>query len=238
MATENKSRKASLSVWIAAVAVIASAIILGVCAYSGLKRVSMGERVVTVKGKAELTVQAEEGRMPINFSVGNDNLQSLLADANEKKTVILGFLKELGFKDNEIRVGKLSVNESDYTGAKYRFNGSQQIIVKSKQVKKIFELESRVSELYSKGVVVNEGYWGGGAEYNISDISDIKAKLITESMKNAREAGERFASDAQSSLGKMKTAWQGQIEINNADEATPYEKTCRVVSTITYYLED
>lgn len=238
MVTENKNRKVSLSVWIAAVAVLVSAIVLGAYVYSGLKRVSMGERVVTVKGKAEIVVDADKGTMPIIYSLGNNNLQSLIAEADAKKAVVLDFLAKLGFSDKEIFIGNFSVREQDYQGAQYRYVGSQRITVISRQVAKIRELESRISELYSQGLLVERNHWDQTASYEVSDINSIKDKLIGESMKSAKKAGERFAADSQSKLGKMKTAWQGQIVIEDQDVTTPHVKTCRVVSTITYYLED
>jgi len=72
----------------------------------------------------------------------------------------------------------------------------------------------------------------------------VTVKGLAESTKNARIAGEQFANDSQSKLGKIKTASQGRITIagkNYSDEEageTPkelYIQKARVVSTTDNY---
>ena len=62
--------------------------------------------------------------------------------------------------------------------------------------------------------------------------------MIAEATKNAREAANKFAEDSESKLGKIKSAYQGQFSIEDRDNYTPYIKTVRVVTTLTYFLED
>ncbi len=236
MEKENNSCKSRCSTMITGVAVVASAFLIGIFVYNGLKKVSMGERVVTVKGKAEIVVKADEASIPINFSLKGNSLSEISSNAKTKTALVKDFLTDMGFTEEEILVGRLSLNENDYKDAVYRYTGSQKITVQSNRVDKIRELENNLGALYEKGVVI-DNYWAE-ARYKISDINSIKPKLITESMQSAKKAGEQFAKDAESKLGKMKTAWQGQIDIEDFDETTPHMKVCRVVSTITYYLED
>ncbi|MBQ8772885.1 MAG: hypothetical protein IJZ17_00185, partial [Muribaculaceae bacterium] len=71
-----------------------------------------------------------------------------------------------------------------------------------------------------------------------TDLNLIKPDMIAEATAAAREAGDKFAADSNSKLGKIKTASQGQFTIENRDSNTPYIKNVRVVTTIVYYLED
>lgn len=235
MEKERKQNKSA--VWIMAAVILIASCAIGFSVYQGLKAVSMGERVVTVKGAAELEVKADVGSMSIRFAILQNTLQDALKVSKEKETIVVDFLKEIGFTDDEIFVGKVSYDE--YTNNKTKYvRGSVKLFVKSKAIEKVQTLEKRVTELYERGVVIDQDYWDDGARYEISDVNVFKPKLITESMANAKKAGEQFAKDAESKLGKMKTAWQGQISIEDLDETTPHIKKCRVVSTITYYLED
>ena len=59
-----------------------------------------------------------------------------------------------------------------------------------------------------------------------------------EATKNARATAEKFASDSDSKLGKIKNANQGQFSIVDRDSNTPDIKRVRVVTTVDYYLED
>lgn len=235
MEKENKQKRCST--WVVSLSVVVAAVLIGLFVYQGLKAVSMGQRVVTVKGAAELEVKADVASMSIRFAILQNTLQDALKVSKEKEKIVVDFLKEIGFTDDEIFVGKVSYDEYENNKTKY-VRGSVRLFVKSKAIEKVQTLEKRVTELYERGVVIDQDYWDDGASYEISDVNVFKPKLITESLANAKKAGEQFAKDAESKLGKMKTAWQGQISIEDLDETTPHIKKCRVVSTITYYLED
>ena len=74
--------------------------------------------------------------------------------------------------------------------------------------------------------------------YEYTDLNSIKPEMIAEATANARQAADKFASDSDSKLGKIKTASQGQFSIEDRDQYTPNIKTVRIVTYITYYLED
>jgi len=62
--------------------------------------------------------------------------------------------------------------------------------------------------------------------------------MVEAATRQAREVAQKFASDSQSSLGKIKKASQGQFSISARDKNNPHIKRIRVVSTIEYYLSD
>ena len=74
--------------------------------------------------------------------------------------------------------------------------------------------------------------------YEFTDLNSIKPEMIANATKAAREAGNQFAEDSNSKLGKIKTATQGQFSIVDRDSNTPYIKNVRVVSNVEFYLED
>ena len=61
--------------------------------------------------------------------------------------------------------------------------------------------------------------------------------MVEEANKNARTTAKKFAEDANSKVGAIVSAQQGQFSIENRDRNTPYIKKIRVVSTIQYSLE-
>jgi len=69
-------------------------------------------------------------------------------------------------------------------------------------------------------------------------LNEVKPGMVEEATKNARITAEKFASDSNSKLGKIKSATQGQMSISNRDQNTPHIKALRVVTTIVYYLKD
>lgn len=60
--------------------------------------------------------------------------------------------------------------------------------------------------------------------------------MIEEATRNARAVAQKFADDAQCSLGSIRNASQGQFSIES-DEYQPWIKHVRVVTTVDYFLE-
>ena len=62
--------------------------------------------------------------------------------------------------------------------------------------------------------------------------------MIAQATRSAREAADKFAQDSHSKVGSIKSASQGQFSITDRDSFTPWIKNVRVVTTVTYYLQD
>ena len=104
-------------------------------------------------------------------------------------------------------------------------------------VEKVNALIKRQAELLKQGVALSNDY-EYQTLYEYTGLNDIKPEMIAEATRNAREAAKKFAEDSESDLGKIKSATQGQFSIEDRDAYTPYIKNVRVVTYITYYLED
>ncbi len=111
------------------------------------------------------------------------------------------------------------------------------VTVSSSQVDKVHELINRQGELMERGIAITNDY-SNPITYDYTELNSIKPEMIAEATKNAREAANKFAEDSDSKLGKIKTAYQGQFSIEDRDQYTPYIKEVRVVTTLTYFLED
>ncbi|WP_422490326.1 hypothetical protein [Endozoicomonas sp. ALE010] len=95
-----------------------------------------------------------------------------------------------------------------------------------------------LSDLGREGIVFTGGHYGSQPEYLFTRLNDVKPEMIEEATRKAREVAEKFASDSQSELGKIKRASQGQFSISDRDRNNPHIKKVRVVATIEYYLSD
>ena len=95
-----------------------------------------------------------------------------------------------------------------------------------------------LSELGKQGIVFTGGNYQSATEYIFTRLNEVKPEMIEEATRKAREVAEKFASDSNSALGKIKKASQGQFSISERDKNNPHIKKIRVVSTIEYYLSD
>lgn len=218
-------------------------IILGVCIKSGIDNFSSRDRVVTVRGLAEKEVKANKVTWPIVCKeVGND-LPSLYTRINATNDAIVKFLTSNGIAMDEIAINApdiIDMQAERYSNKDnpYRYNVTSVITVTSHDVDKVRLLIDRQTELLKQGIAITAGDYNYKIMYDYTDLNEIKPEMIADATRNAREAANKFAADSESTLGKIKTASQGQFSIEDRDPYTPYLKKVRVVSTIIYYLED
>ena len=228
--------------------------LLGFFIFKGLKTFSDKDRVVTVKGLAEMDMTATSATIALSFSFSGDELQDIIKKTENKKNAIVAYLKSIGYTENDITINNTGVTDRQkYSEIQWkngqqvqvkidRYTITQSLTVQSKEVETTENKASQIKlDLVSKDLTANIS-----TSYSFPELNSIKPQLIAESTKNARIAGEQFANDSQAKLGKIKTASQGQISIagrNFYDEEAsekpkePYIQRARVVSTIVFFLE-
>ena len=225
-----------------AVVVALGLLALGLCIRSGLRAIPDSQRTVDVRGLATREVPANRVTWPIVFKqVGND-LPTVYEQVSSTNDAIVKYLKDNGISDSDISISAPSM--TDLTTDRYNtqpipYNYSVQsvVTVSSDKVDKVREHINRQGELLRQGIAIQSDY-SYPITYEYTELNSIKPEMIAEATKNAREAANKFAEDSESKLGKIKSAYQGQFSIEDRDNYTPYIKTVRVVTTLTYFLED
>lgn len=231
------------SIIIASALIAAAIVVLGFALKGGIDRFADRDRVVTVRGLCEKEVNANKVTWPIvTKEMGND-LGSIYTKIQSSNQSIVSFLKSNGIADAEISVNPPSVydNFADRYSTQnltYRYQVTHVVVVTSDKVELVRELIKKQTELLRQGIAVVAGDYNYQTRYEYTDLNSIKPEMIAEATANARQAADKFASDSDSKLGKIKTASQGQFSIEDRDQYTPNIKTVRIVTYITYYLED
>ncbi len=233
-----------MSKWrIEAIILAVGLVALGAQIEDGIKDFVAKDRVVTVKGLAEMEVPANKVTWPLMYKeVGND-LSTLYNKISQTNKAIVDFLKQKGIAEDEISINApeiIDMQAERYVGENksYRYNVTTVITVTSNKVDLVRNLISEQGELLKQGIAITGGDYRYNIQYDYTSLNEIKPQMIEEATKNAREAAEKFAKDSDSELGKIKRATQGQFSIDNRDANTPYIKRIRVVTTIEYSLED
>lgn len=218
-----------------------SIVVLGLCIKSGLNSISDNSRVVTVKGLAEQDVEADRVIWPVQFRVVGNNLGSLYKEVNANSAVIRNFLIKNGIKESEIAANAPQVvdraAETYSNGYTDRYSVSSTMTVSTSNVRLVRKLLAKQGDLIEKGISIVNDY-SNQVVYEFTKLNSVKPKMIETATRNARIAADKFATDSQSELGKIKNANQGQISISDRDDNTPYIKKIRVVTSIEYYLKD
>ena len=219
-------------------------IVLGVMMPRAVDRYRSFDRTVNVKGLCEKEVKADKVIWPVVYKVMANDIQSVYDQTDGNNAVIIDFLKSGGIESSEITVSVPEISDkyaSEYgsNDRAFRYIAKNVITVCTSDVDKVLALMSKQSVLLKKGIVVSGNtQWENPVEFKYEGLNSIKPEMIEEATMNAREAAQKFAKDSDSKLGKIKTANQGTFTIENRDSNTPYIKTVRVVTSVTYYLKN
>lgn len=217
--------------------------LLGYLLSDGLQSVGDDNRIVNVKGLAEMEVPANKVIWPLMYkNIGND-LTTIYKELHQTNDTILKFLEEKGISKEEVSMGApeiIDMRAERYSTAPqpYRYNVTSVITVTSEKVDLVRGLITEQGELLKRGIAITSGDYRYNVQYEFTRLNDIKPQMIEQATKNAREAAEQFAKDSESDLGKIRIANQGQFTITDRDANTPHIKKVRVVTSITYNLKN
>jgi len=232
-----------------------ASIFLGLCVFFGLA--SLGyllghaaiqykeyERVVTVKGLSEREFEADIIIWPIEFTVASNDLGDMYQSIDNSTDKIRVFLEKAGVDASEITylppviTDKSAQQYGNQRRAEYRYTASQTVTVYSTNIMTVRNVMKKMSDLGKQGIAFSGGNYQSQTEYLFTRLNEVKPEMIEEATRAAREVAAKFASDSKSTLGKIRTAKQGQFSISERDKNNPHIKKIRVVSTVAYYLSD
>ena len=223
-----------------AAAIVAVGIIcLGWFVKAGIDNFANKDRHVTVKALSAPEVPADKVTWSISTKVTGNDLPMLYESINRQTDKIKGFLKQNGLDEKEITVNPPAINDLEArewgeNNKNFRYIVSTTITVATGKVEQVNKAIFQQAELLKQGVAIENS----NAQYEYASFQQMKPEMMAEAIKNAQKTAEQFAEASNARLGNIQTAGQGQFEIDNRDENTPYIKKLRVVTTITYSIKN
>lgn len=245
--------------------IVKTAIIVGCCLIVGLTaagyligrgavRFKSEVRTVTVKGLVEREVNADEAVWTLSFRRAGNDLKGIQVRISADRDAVLDFLSKRGFTDDEIK--RQPVRAVDKLAREYgppqvpepfRYIVTSALVVRTPKIDLVQRSLDSTDELLNGGVILDGEARGGVANprYLITRFNDLRPQLLADATKNARAVAQQFAADSGASVGKIRSANQGSIQIFGSDgnnESGPYSPTStpvkkiRVVSTFEFEL--
>lgn len=223
----------------------------------GLQALKDNNRFVTVRGLNEQEIKSDLVVWQLRFKTTGDDLGATQAELDKQKKTVIDFLVKAGFENSEIQPQVIRVVDkqaSEYGGDSYnskRYVLSTAVTLRSAKIDLAATTQQNMSELVKSGVTLSDdGYCGNVPNYLFTKLNDIKIDMLAKATKNARDAANQFAQDANAKVGSIKTASQGYFSIsaqdsiqegsgngNNCGDSDSINKKVRVVTTIDYFLE-
>lgn len=207
-------------IWIVSIALILSFSLSAFLLGRSLQRFKAEDRSVSVKGFSEREVKADLAVWLIQSRIASNDLMTGNQEIEAAKNKIVNFLLQNQIKQEEIIPEGIMVTDKkaqEYDNYQqniaYRYLITQNIQIRSSNVDLIQKVSRMTGELLGVGVVISNTNYGNPLQFYFTKLNDIKPEMITEATQNARKAAEQFASENDSSLGRLKKANQGLFTI-------------------------
>jgi hypothetical protein len=223
-------------IWV--VAALAFAWVLG----SQIASIRTADRTVQVRGAAELPVRADVATWTLGVTGTGDDLAVAQAQVTADSVKIRTFLQAQGVPAADLGSLNVTVNDAranqyntNYNGPRFSVQGG--VLVRTSALDALQKARDNLNQLVSEGVVLTSSW---GPNYAFTKLNDYKPELLSKATAAAREAAEQFAKDSGASLGGIRRATQGSVEVLGRDsftgESEQLEKRLRLVTTVNFDL--
>lgn len=201
--------------WLALGLVVSSTIMAW--AYTSTKG---SEQTVTVTGSARKRIKSDLIVWRANVSYGTSDLSEAYRSLKERVPRVKAYLVSKGVPENQITISSISTktlqdkdDNGQETGAVNGYVLGQVLEVRSTDVDKIAAISREVTELIDQGILLESQ----SPEYHYTKLGDLKIQMLSEAAKDAKVRAEQIASSTGSSVGSVRSARMGVLQITPAD---------------------
>ncbi|WP_434979745.1 SIMPL domain-containing protein [Daejeonia sp. YH14] len=218
---------------------VASLGFIGGLAFLGnaIKNRNQGENTISVTGLGTKQFTSDLITWSGNFSRSSMDLKSAYNELSADRKTIENYLLSKGIPKNEMVFSAVDIQKQySYTtqangSSSQYFTGyqlTQTVSIESKDVPKIENLSRNITEIINQGIE----FTSSSPNYFYTKLSEVKQQMIADATKDARERAEKIAENSGSSLGHLKKATMGVIQITapNSNEDYSYGGTFNTTS--------
>jgi uncharacterized protein len=179
-----------------------------------------GDQTITVTGSARKRIKSDLVVWRAGVSYQAPALAEAYRSLSDAVPRVKTYLVGKGIPENQITVssiasqtlhGKTSdgTETSEVTGYSLR----QELSVRSNDVDKIEKIARESTELINQGILIESA----APEYSYTQLGSLKIEMLAEAAKDAKVRAEQIAQSTGSSIGSVRTARMGVLQITAAD---------------------
>jgi hypothetical protein len=150
----------------------------------------------------------------------------VLADAyrslSESVPRVKSYLLGKGIPENQITISSISSQtlhsktaDGEESPGISGYSLRQELEVRSNDVDKIAQIARQATELINQGILIESQ----APEYHYTKLGDLKIEMLAEAAKDAKTRAEQIAKSTGSSIGSVRSARMGVLQITPADSS-------------------
>lgn len=179
-----------------------------------------GEDTITVTGSARKRIKSDLVVWSAAVTYQAPRLADAYRSLSENIPKVKRYLIGKGVPEDQITISSISTTTlkrldengqetSEITGYSLR----QQLEIRSSEVEKIARIAREATELINQDILVESG----SPQYFYTQLGDLKIEMLGEASKDAKTRAERIAASTGSTIGTVRSARMGVLQITAAD---------------------
>lgn len=214
--SEVKNGQTFNAAFVIAVALVLSSVV-GAWAYT---RSRSTEQTITVTGSARRRIKSDLVVWRATVTQTSTDVSGAYSALRDRVPRVRAYLLQKGVPENEIVTSSvtsrtLSARDENGmdTGQITGYVLSQTLEVRSADVDRVTRISREVTELIDQGILVESG----SPEYHYTRLGELKVDMLAEAARDAKARAEQIASSTGSSIGSVRSARMGVMQITAAD---------------------
>jgi hypothetical protein len=199
-----------------AIGLVVSSLILG-WAYTNKKD---GNEAVAVTGSAKKRIKSDLVVWSAGVSYQAPQLDDAYKQLSDNIPLIKKYLTDKGISAEEITVSSISsqtLHGQDANGVKTSaitgYSLRQNVEVRSNDVDKIAKIAREATELIKQGILLESS----PPQYYYTKLGDLKVEMLGQAAQDAKARAEKIAESTGNSIGTVRSARMGVMQITAAD---------------------
>lgn len=179
-----------------------------------------GDEAITVTGSAKKRIKSDLVVWSAGVSAQSPQLTEAYKQLSDSVPRIKQYLAGKGIPEDQMTVSSITttplkkqdsngVESSEITG----YSLQQQVEVRSTEVDKIAQIAREATELINQGILIESN----PPKYYYTQIGDLKIEMLGEAAKDAKVRAEKIAASTGNSIGAVRSARMGVLQIAPAD---------------------
>ncbi len=179
-----------------------------------------GDQTITVTGSARKRIRSDlviwKAGVSYQAPVLSDAYRSLSENVPRVKSYLIG----KGIPENQITISSISSqtlharnDQGEDTGQITGYSLRQELEVRSNDVDKIAKIAREATELINQGILLESM----APAYHFTKLGEEKITMLAEAAKDAKMRAQKVAESTDSSIGSVRTARMGVLQITPAD---------------------
>lgn len=214
-----------------AIGLIVSSLIFG-WFYTKTKK---GDEAITVTGAAKKRIKSDLVVWTASITAQSAQPTEAYKQLSENMPKIKQYLISKGIPENQMTVSSVAtttlkkqdangIETSEITG----YSLKQQIEVRSGDVDKIAQIAREATELINQGILIESN----PPQFYYTQIGDLKIEMLGEAAKDGKVRAEKIAASTGNSIGAVRSAKMGVLQITAADSTEVSDSGIYDTSTI------